>query len=54
MHGKVIWKPEISEIAKSFRGIAPGLHKGGLQRHIWTPSCKTNILTHIFHEKLNP
>ena len=40
MHGKAIWKPEISEIAKSFRGIVPGLHEVGLQRHIWTLSCK--------------
>ena len=37
---KTIWKPEICEIAKSFRGIVPGLHKVSLQHHIWTPSCK--------------
>ena len=40
MHSKAIWKPEITETAKSFRGIDSGLYKWGLLRHIWTPSCK--------------
>ena len=40
MHGKAIWKLEISEIVKTFSGIAPGLHKRDLQRHIWAPGCK--------------
>ena len=29
---KSIWKPEFGKIAKASRGIAPGPHKGGLQR----------------------
>ena len=40
MHGKAIWKPGISEMAKASKDIAPGLHKEGLQHPIWTPSCK--------------
>ena len=40
MHGKAIWKLEISEIVKTFSSIAPGLHKRDLQRHIWAPGCK--------------
>ena len=38
MHGKAIWKPGISEMAKTSRDIAPGPYKGGLQRPIRTPS----------------
>ena len=40
MHGKAIWKSRIREIDKASRVIAPGPQKGGLQRPIWTPSCK--------------
>ena len=29
MHGKAIWKPELDEIAKASRGIAPGTYKEG-------------------------
>ena len=37
---KSIWKPGFGKIAKASRGIAPGSHKGGLQRPIWKISCK--------------
>ena len=40
MDGNAIWKPGIGEIAKASWGIAPEPLKGGLERHIWTPSCK--------------
>ena len=39
MHGKAIWKPEVDEITKASRGIAPGPHKGGLHHPAWTLSC---------------
>ena len=41
MHGKAIWKPGIGEIAKASKRITPGPHKGGLQRLMWTLSCKS-------------
>ena len=47
MHGKVIWKPGIIEIAKTSNDIDPGPHK-------WTYSCpyepsaaKANMLKHV-------
>ena len=33
MHGKAIWKPGISEIAKASRGTAPEPHKKGRLQH---------------------
>ena len=47
MHGKAIWKPEICEMAKASRDIAPGPHKGGLQQPIWTPAARVNVLMHV-------
>ena len=43
MRGKAIWKPEISEIVKASREIAPGLCKVGLKCPIRTPSCKGQL-----------
>ena len=47
MHGKTIWKPGINEMAKASREISPGPHKEELQRPIWTPAARANMLTHV-------
>ena len=39
IHGKAIWKPGISETAKTSWDIVPGPHKWGLHRPISIPSC---------------
>ena len=59
MHGKAIWKPELDEIAKASRGIAPGTYKVGFTVPYMNPQLQeSNVLMHIVLQpmaiKLNP
>ena len=41
------WKDKSLGSVEASSGIAPGPHKGGLQRPIRTPVAMANMLTHI-------
>ena len=43
MHGKTMWKPGIGEIAKAFRGIAPGPHKGAYSAPYEPPASRAKV-----------
>ena len=47
VHGKAIWKPGISEIAKASSAIAPGPHKGYYSAPHELPASRVNVLMHI-------
>ena len=47
MHGKVIWKRGVGELAKASRGIAPGPHKGAYSAPFEPPVGMANLLKHI-------
>ena len=58
MHGKAIWKPGITEIAKASKGFAPGAYKEDLQCPLQPKAARANVLTHVglwsMAIKLNP